>query len=201
MKNFLLAFLLLVPIVCSAQTTSTINRTIATIVDIDWALSEEHQGHCTGIQVGIQWVLTADHCLPPSAERADVTVNGDIVRVIKRNSNLDLALLEAASGDRPIIVIRTKAPQIGEPVTAVGYADAPRMRDEGINPLVLRRSIARVGSNGYIYTDGTFIGGMSGGPVVDADGKLIGVIRQGWDKVNIGGVIPASAIKKFIDGK
>ncbi len=183
-------------------TPSVIERVVTQLSDIDYFLSEDKGGHCTGVQVGIRWILTAEHCLPPQDSSVDVTANGNVVRIIKRDASLDLALLETSESTTvPIMEIRKSPPRLGEEIAAVGLGMAPGSDAEIVPPLVLRRSIARIGSNGYIYTDGTFIGGMSGGPVVDAEGKLIGLVRQGWDKLNIGGVIPASAIRKFIDGK
>jgi serine protease Do len=186
MLTLLLALLLVVP---SAPNKSVIERTIARTAEIDWHQDDEHEGHCTGINVGIRWVLTAEHCIPPKG--VDVLVEHRLARVVKTDKRLDLALI-ATDWDLPIMELRKNAPAPGEVVLAIGYAwDEPLF--------VLHRYVGRVVDEA-IFTDGTFIPGMSGGPVVDLDGKLVGMIQKGYEG-DIGGAISAKLIKEFLNGR
>jgi len=65
-------------------------------------------------------------------------------------------------------------PQVGEIVTAYGFADGDStMR-------VIKAEVAEVLHSGETYrVDRPFIKGMSGGPVINARGKVIGIITQG----------------------
>lgn len=167
-----------------------IQSTIDKTVQVDWVVDKETQGHCTGIQIGIRWVLTMAHCLPEEGIKADVLVDNEVARVIKQDPEIDLALLGTeTNAQRGIMEFREGSPDQGEALLAVGFA-----WDEPI--YVLKRFVARVDDD-YVYTDGSFIPGMSGGPVVDLNGKLVGIIQKGWPG-GVGGAINVKVIKKFL---
>jgi serine protease Do len=186
LNTLLLALLLLVP---SAPNKAVIERTALRTAEIDWHQDEEHTGHCTGINVGIRWVLTAEHCIPPKG--VDIEVNHLVARVVKTDKDLDLALIQT-DWDLATIELRKGQTAPGEVVLAIGYA-----WDEPL--IVLHRYVGRV-IDEAVFTDGTFIPGMSGGPVVDLDGKLVGMVQRGYEG-NIGGAISAKLIKEFLDAR
>lgn len=168
---------------------SVIDSTILKVHEVDWYADEEVQGHCSGIQIGVRWVLTMSHCIPDG--NVDVLVDQRPVRIVKNDPKRDLALLETPEDVKVggVIDIRKSETHPGETVIAIGYA-----WDEPIFTLI--RTVGRV-TDSEIFTDGSFIPGMSGGPVIDTDGKLVGVIWKGY-RGDIGGAVSAKVVRAFL---
>lgn len=181
-----------------AQTPSTINRVQESLARVSWngfdSEGQEIGGRCTGFSVGIIWVLTAKHCLPEGNE--DVFVDGKIARVIKKNDAL--ALLEVPVSKYPILEIRKTRLKIGEPVTTFGYAYG------GPDALALRRNVAvycecNFADTDHLIMDNPIAKGMSGGPVIDETGRVVGLNQAGTNEVSI--ACPGEELLKFIEGK
>lgn len=103
------------------------------------------------------------------------------VRVIGGDSFYDLAVLEFTS-KQPGEEIRTvgfaeKEPRIGDPVFAVGnpLGEYPYSVTQGIIGGKNRSFGGVTGKFGYLQSTATIIWGNSGGPLVDAEGKVVGV--------------------------
>lgn len=175
--KFLTFAALSLAVLALASPPKTIDNTLQMSHIIAWDKDDENSGRCTGIQVGIRWVLTAKHCIPPKEFGVDIYVDGKVVRVVKQNDAF--ALLQTDEDASMIIPIRKEPVNVGEELWAVGNA-------YGLGMHTLHRFVAALdGKSGHVITDGTFIPGMSGGPVVDVNGKLIGVIQSGTAEVGI----------------
>ena len=156
----------------------------------------------TGGGAGIIWggagrVVTNAHCVRKGGSLA-IEINGEThsVTSIAFARDHDLALIHAPSVTGPILELRdldTLRP--GELVFAYGH------------PLGVSHALAmgalhgvvrdeRTGDPRYIAADIRLAPGNSGGPLVDADGKLVGV-----NSMIVGGLgvaIPASVVQAFV---
>lgn len=123
---------------------------------------------CTGVVVRPTQVLSAEHCIDGTA----LTVDGMEAKVIKRSGTL--ILVDVPGLLKPGLSIG-KLPRRGDEVFSWGYA-----YDLGLTVLV--RHIANF-LDEDIMLDGTMAKGMSGGPVVNQRGELVG-INQGTDAMS-----------------
>lgn len=189
MKQLLLAFLLILstPLASISQTPDILARSFSSIVQVT-VPSEDPKEYrfCTGVRVGIVRVLTAEHCFPDP--NADIKVNGLPARLVKKNDWL--ALLDIpAEVPGAIQPIATKEPPIGAEVTSTGYVDIAGTR------LSLHRRIAFLRPD-FTFIDGPLISGMSGGPVIDSNGQLVGINQAATE--HAGMLTNVKDIREFI---
>jgi serine protease Do len=151
-----------------------------------------------GLIWGLGVVVTNAHCVPRGAA---VEVGGGgrwrEARVIGYHPPHDLALLAVQSIGGPTLAIRdAESLRPGELLFAHGH------------PLGIRDSLAmgvlhdvardrRTGLPRWIVADVRLAPGNSGGPLVDADGQLVGINSM---VVNgLGVAVPASLVQQFVD--
>ncbi len=128
-------------------------------------------------------------------------------KILGADPSLDLAVLAPWWPiDRPAIVFSSdRTIEIGEPVFALGY---PMGLGESITQGIVSgvsRVLPRTTSSWlspYIQTDAAISPGSSGGPLVDACGKVIGVMTAGIaaeGAQNLGFAIPAAVVEPIVD--
>ena len=168
MKKFL-ALLLVLSLSLPAQAQPTvINQVLKSVVQVLSYQGERNTSFCTGVVVGIDRAITARHCI---SDAESFTVDGQPSRVLKLEN--ELALISIQVGSKSIIDVRKESVQIGDTIRTFGYAWG--------DMTILKRDIAAK-ANDDIIMDGGLAPGMSGGPVVDSNGKLAG-INQGTTTV------------------
>lgn len=129
-------------------------------------------------------VATAYHCVAAGGRPTVETVDGRraVGVVIAASPGDDLAVLRVdALAGGPWLPVREAPPTAGEPVTAIGHPYGTRP-PAGFLHATLRWSV----SDGVVSAVGTYAvqitapvnPGNSGGPVVDAEGALIGVVSR-----------------------
>ena len=156
----------------------------------------------TGSGTGIIWggaglVVTNAHCIRRGAP-AQVTAGGRWreAHAIAYHPHHDLALLAAPSVTGPLLELRDpESLRTGELVFAhghpLGIRDALAM---GVLHAVTRD---RSGSARWIVADVRLSPGNSGGPLVDAEGRLVGINSM---VVNgLGVAVPASLVQRFVE--
>ena len=164
----------------------------------------EVRGNGGASGTGIIWgdtglVVTCAHCAPRSAS-LEVAAN-DVwrdARVLAYHEHHDLALLAAADARGPLPEIRdADSLRAGELVFAYGHPLG--VRDAlalGIVHGVVRDR--RSGSARWVVADVRLAPGNSGGPLVDAEGRLVGI--NSMVVHGLGAAVPAAVVARFVEG-
>ena len=141
------------------------------------------KGSCTAFAIrnDKQWGITAEHCARNSTFGFDYTMTDHkqrpLIVLARANRQDDLVLLQGAVfGELPELRALTVNPQVGQQVGTRGYAD-------GYAPSFFNwATVARVhpAKHGFRFqTDKGVRRGMSGAPMINADGLVIGVVIRG----------------------
>jgi len=134
-------------------------------------------GSCTAFAIREGWGITAEHCVTSPAgfrytvvdtQRRPLTVIGTAAKAD------DLALLRGdIFTELPSLTTLTTLPKAGEAVGASGFA-----RGFG-PPFFFYTTVARTHLNGFLFhLVGRAGGGMSGSPVANRDGLVVGVLTK-----------------------
>ena len=153
-------------------------------------------GHyvCTGFVLAVDEVMTAGHCAVGTQMRAD---GRDVQKVLRLDKVADLALLKVETR-RPPLKIREREAERFEAVTAIGYGFGwDQVLAIATQVLLTAYSPCDECPPGLIMQPG-FIGGMSGGPIVDQDGQLIGIVQQANEGIGYG--VGSLIIRAFLVG-
>lgn len=128
-------------------------------------------------------IVTADHVLEREDEIGIILPDGRQTRatLVGRDPSADLAVLRLAAGDlgesgAPIEL--ASAPRVGHPALAIGRPTegGPRVSFGVISAIEgPRRSWQGAQIEGIIYADVTLYPGFSGGPLVDLEGRFVGL--------------------------
>lgn len=163
---FVLSFSLLQP-----TSPAPLSDRTATLVSPSWIASVErsivlvtYEEHlCTGFVVDAArgWVLTARHCIEEEVPVFVEHVPSTIVAVSPVFALLSIPLME-----RPPLDLRKDRIPVGESVVSFGYGYGWMQ--------VVQRHIASW-KDGDIFLDAPVAPGMSGGPIVDLAGKVVGL--------------------------
>lgn len=140
-------------------------------------LSEKTQSSGSGvITTADGLILTAAHVVQGAEELDVVFPDGKQVpgKVLGANYSRDIAMVQImAKGPWPHVEMGTSKPlAAGDWVVAMGHSagfDAAR------TPPVRFGRVVSKGPGNFLTTDCTLIGGDSGGPLFDLDGKIIGI--------------------------
>lgn len=152
------------------------------VVRIDADLCEDG-GVGTGFLVDPRHAVTASHVVAGSTSLSvssgDATVGGAVVGFDEEN---DLALVELERAlDGHLFEFAAATPAVGDPVGLIGYPLGEPLSLSTGTVSGLDRTIPVPGSQieGLIQTDVAANPGNSGGPLLDTDGAVIGVLLAG----------------------
>ena len=156
----------------------------------------------SGSGTGIVWggaglIVTNAHCVPRGVSlEVDSDGRWRAAQVIAYHPRHDLALLSAPSARGPLLELRdSDTLRAGELVFAHGHPLG--VRDALAMGVV--HTVARDRNNQprWIVADVSLAPGNSGGPLVDADGRLVGINSM---VVNgLGVAVPADLVQRFVD--
>ena len=123
----------------------------------------------------------------------------------------DLAILKAPAGSGQYVPLRTRGPRLGENMSAAGYP-LGQLLGPGlkITTGVVSGLSGPQGDSGLFQLSAPIQPGNSGGPVIDADGALIGVVAAKLDELkladatgvfpqNINFAVPVTILQSFLD--
>lgn len=147
---------------------------------------------CTGFVIQPDVVLTAKHCVGP-----DLMADGYQTKLLQDDAYYDLALISVPKLSKPALTFRATPVITGEELFGIGYGNGWRfpiaMRVRVVHPNV----VPHIGSPSGIISQGGFVSGMSGGPQVDLDGNVVGIVQQKLDS-NLGYGVGFDMIKAFL---
>jgi S1-C subfamily serine protease len=134
---------------------------------------------CTAISIGeaAGMFLTAAHCQPN--DNKSVTVDGHPALIVWVDAKLDLMVLASPAARRRAIAPRFDTLVVGEEVALYGHglgAMIARFRTGRVSALDMPIPVNEGEMKVYTMLDTAALPGMSGGPVVDVDGRLVGVM-------------------------
>lgn len=156
------------------------------IVRLDLVTTDERDHPvCTAFMVARAQAITAAHCLPKEGE--EMFADGEPSRILRQDEEFGLV---SADTEKPPLAIRRTEALVGEEVRTFGFAWGY------LN--VFKRNIASF-KEGDLVIDSPLAPGMSGGPVVDAKGEVVGV-NQAANNV-VGVICGVSEIRHFLQGK
>lgn len=181
----------------AADWSDVITRAEKSIVYI-----ESEDGACTGFVIDQvkHYVMTAAHCYSEKIF-ADLTP----ARVVAVDTHQDLMVIEVPNIDpsRLALKLAAKNPERGTEVMSAGYGYALESAQFRIAHIADNNFRVPSIAQTFYSLDATFIGGQSGGPVVNAAGEVVMIVQRGSDSVGIG--IPAETIHarlgRFFAGK
>ena len=184
MKRVLVAVTLMVVLglqgvtpVDASDWSRVVKRLQASTVAVSCSLHA--QNTCTAFSINSDQGLymTAAHCVPGSyaseGEPADEPrIDGQPLTVLYLSQELDLAIVQAKT-KRPALAPRLTPLLVGNELGAYGYGyggKAPLFRTATVSVFLPDEL-----GNEWMMFDSALIGGMSGGPIVDRDGRVVGI--------------------------
>jgi S1-C subfamily serine protease len=139
-------------------------------------------GHGSGFLVSPDGhVLTNAHVVG-EADRIRVRLLDGRVRagsVLRRDRVRDVALVHIPGDGYPVLPIRSAPVTVGETVHAIGAPLQPDLYGTLTRGVVSALRRAEWDGQDYIQADVTIQGGNSGGPLVDAEGNVVGIAVSG----------------------
>lgn len=182
----------------SADFSGVIENAVPGVVTIKTDIS---QG--TGFIITDSGYIVTNYHVMQNAKAATIITSDNKnhqVSYLGYDSNLDIALLKISGNYGSLNLANSDKVQVGEKVIAIG------------NPLGLQFSVSegivsaihREGQNGikgYIQTDAALNPGNSGGPLINKEGKVIGInnFKLGGGE-NLGFALESNYIKEAVNG-
>ncbi len=129
------------------------------------------------------YILTNDHVVKGTTDLT-VVLDGGLRtsgKVVKRDTKRDIALVKIDRGHQPILRFAISA-RIGEDVVALGYP----FGTDGLENMTISTGVVSAfqllnGIN-YVQTDAAVNPGNSGGPLLDMNGRVVGMNTSGMRK-------------------
>lgn len=139
-------------------------------------------GVCTAFSVDDQrqLFLTAAHCEGP-----DLRLDDERAGVMFYDKDADVMVLLVPAVRKPALHPATPT-QTGDAIAAYGYAygwPVPQVR-KGTAAIGAARISGMPGN--WLVTDFALVGGMSGGPIVDASGDVVAMTQRGSEQSGLG---------------
>jgi putative serine protease PepD len=185
---------------------------------VTYIVADTPQGQATGSGFVVSkdgLIVTNDHVVDGASQvqvKVGTSDQAQDATVVGADPSRDLALLKVDATNLPTLSLGdSSSVGVGDPTYAIGNPfGLDHTLTTGIVSALQRSLQAPDGAtiDGAIQTDAALNPGNSGGPLLDADGRVIGVnsqIQTGSSNgaesgnVGIGFAIPANTVKSFVD--
>ncbi len=138
------------------------------------------KGNGSGVIISTSgYVLTAAHVVAKASKVVVVTAQGSkSARVIQSDDSNDVAILKLESGTYPALpVIPSRQVRLGQMVATIGF---PIVNVQGFSPKVTRGEISSINGAGddpkRWQISAPVQPGNSGGPLLDENGNIVGIV-------------------------
>lgn len=140
-------------------------------------LVTDGRGHGAGVHVGGGLIATADHVVDGAKSLSVEWHGGETSEavVMLQAPDLDFAILAVPEMHGPAAVVSCDAPLMGEPVSVVGHPLASRWTITQGHVASVRTLVMKGEAPPFVVLDVSVNPGDSGGPVYDAEGRVIGI--------------------------
>lgn len=144
-------------------------------------MAEKGDHVCAGFVIGDRYVLTDYHCIIETLDGEKVNppklyLDGFLVDVLQAFPDDDLVVLNY-EGIKPPLDYRRKPIRKGAPVAALGFAYG--LGTSTLLTGVIAAPAADWGKEGrWVTVDRPLVGGMSGGPIFDEEGKVVAISQM-----------------------
>lgn len=184
MKRTLFTLVLLVLFVLPVFSHSWVNVAKKVQRSLVQLRTLDGEGYCSGwvLDNKRDYIITAAHCIhSPWYFEGGAVVDGISGTLAFENSGIDIAVLSIPGLDRPELAPAHYPLTAGLPVLASGFGWAKTQPDQraGIISHPARDYSDWNLPGTWVVVDNSYIRGMSGGPVVDADGKVVAMVQRG----------------------
>lgn len=148
--------------------------------------------YCTGFYVETRRILSAAHCIGKNH-----SVDGQDITVLKTDPILDLALFEAHKDGTPL-KFRDDPPAIGEHLFSYGFPFGwTKLSSIEVKAFAVNAELDSKMPVGLVVVRG-YMKGMSGGPVVDANGEVVSIVQRSNPDIGYG--VGALQMRTFLLG-
>jgi len=169
---------ILVPVKSPRPDTAALDRAAVRAATVPVAAITGKGG--AGIVIGDGYVLTTASLVGDAASVVVTTAPGKTAegRLVRKDAELDLALLKVDEALPPAVPLHPRRVAIGDKVFGIGAGG------------VVAGSVTATKSSGG-RDQAKFEGAETGGPVLDANGNVIGLLQAGGNYMSIGSVFRA----------
>lgn len=134
-----------------------------------------HDGNCTGVVVGREYVATAVHCIEDDA--TFIKADNLPAKVVLRHDAQEIVVLYVQGLSKPPMAMAAGRPRVAEEVATLGYG-------LGIRNLMFRHFMVSTPMaydlpqfpGEWMLVDDQFVSGQSGGPIFNIDGELVSIV-------------------------
>jgi S1-C subfamily serine protease len=189
----------------SPSTASALSSALADAVESASASTVRVAARRRLAATGIAWgngklVVTADHVIEREDELQVGLPDGRAVAatIAGRDPGTDLAVLRIETALPGLA--EAPAARVGQLAMAVGRPGSEPEASVGVVSAVGGpwRSQSGIAVSGYIRSDATFFPGFSGGPLIDADGRMLGINSSRLGR-GAGITLPASDVARLVE--
>jgi S1-C subfamily serine protease len=159
---------------------------------------DDTPGVCSSVVIATQFVVTAAHCIPAGDPKSfSITVDGRHAESVKVNRLLDLAVVKFKNHGAVAMLLADDSPPAGTDVAIVGFGF-------GIDHLAAqfgRVSQPQNRETKMMFVNADILPGDSGGAVMDAQGRLVGVNSRIYyiGPSHMAAAVPVEVIADFIE--